>query len=119
MPHGRLPQLDPFLKTLNDNDVTGAVLLNTIDAATLRDDCGVNSLGQRGAVIHCINKLRKQSVLHAAQNAPIDLQTPLQPPLQSPLPVTSTAVNPSTEAVEVVGEHVRSGEIQVQDSHGE
>ena len=116
MPHGRLPLLEPFLKTLNDNDVNGAILLTTIDSGALRDDCGVVSLGVRGSIIHCIVKLRRQSTRYNSQHEPLRLQTPLSLSAHAP-----PAIQPEEVVVvstENIGEHVRSGEVQVQDSQG-
>ncbi|KAM3417631.1 Transcriptional regulator ATRX-like protein [Cercospora zeina] len=103
MPNGRLPALTSFAQKLEENDVCGAVLFDGVDTSFLREDCGIRSLGQRCAIIHCIRKLRLSSAGYAAQNeAPVP-QTPVSvaatpstiPGLQqepaSPVPVFDSA----------------------------
>ena len=113
LPHGRLPPLDPFLKTLNENDVSGAVLLTIIDSSALRDDCGITSLGVRSAVIYCIVQLRRESAKYSIEYDGQRLQTPSSLPVRAlpSAPAQQEAAVPSTE-------NVRSGEIQVQDASG-
>ncbi|KAK3710560.1 hypothetical protein LTR37_010187 [Vermiconidia calcicola] len=116
LPHGRLPPLEQFLTALQENDVDGATLLTNIDNATLKDDCGVKSLGVRGTINRCISKLRRESAAYNTAEgqqppAPFSLPTEAQPILP-PTPKTDSPLN------EAVGEHIRSGEIQVQDAHG-
>ena len=117
MPHGRLPPLAPFLNALHGNDVSGAILLTTVDANSLREDFGLTSLGVRGTVIRCITKLRRHSVVYASENDLPYPQTPSSLQLRA-LPPTPTPQEAEIPSTEPVGEHVRPGEIQVQDAQG-
>lgn len=109
----RLPELDAFLQSLEENDVNGDILLNAVDTATLREDLGVRSLGARTAVIHCIRKLKALS--DARQNgAP-------EPAPQTPnsiVGLTNQISDPEPVPVPSPGENIRPGETQVQDGRG-
>ncbi|TKA74276.1 hypothetical protein B0A55_06201 [Friedmanniomyces simplex] len=118
-PTAQLPHLDSFLRTLADSEVDGPSLLDDVDAPALRDDFGITSFRIRGTILHCIRKLRERSEAHCAQVGVLRPETPASlnfvPQLASaPDTPTNTSALPSTET----GEHVRSGEVQVQDSHG-
>ncbi|KAK5742611.1 hypothetical protein LTR17_003142 [Elasticomyces elasticus] len=119
-PTAQLPVLEPFLQQLADNDVDGASLLDVVDKKVLQDDFGINSMRVRGTILHCVNKLKLRSAAHRAQVGLSRPETPVSlsyiPHLASSAPDTPTPVNaiPSTET----GEHVRSGEYEVQDKQG-
>ncbi|KAK5711856.1 hypothetical protein LTR15_012200 [Elasticomyces elasticus] len=120
-PTAELPQLEPFLQKLAENDVDGASLLDsTVDKESLRDDFGIKSMRVRGTILHCVNKLKLRSAAHRAQVGLSRPETPVSlsyiPHLASSALDTPTPVNavPSTET----GEHVRSGEFEVQDKQG-
>ncbi|KAK5166237.1 uncharacterized protein LTR77_008498 [Saxophila tyrrhenica] len=61
VPRGKLPDMEPFLAALEENQVEGYTLLNDLTSETLRDDCGVRVLGHRSMVMRCITKLRRES----------------------------------------------------------
>ncbi|PIA91404.1 Transcriptional regulator ATRX [Cercospora beticola] len=77
MPNARLPDLDSFAQKLEENDVCGAVLFDGVDLGFLREDCGIRSLGQRSAIVHCIRKLKTWSRSYPkGDEAPVP-QTPV------------------------------------------
>ncbi|KAK3641847.1 hypothetical protein LTR56_000005 [Elasticomyces elasticus] len=122
-PTAQLPVLEPFLQKLAENDVDGASLLDsTVDTESLRDDFGIKSMRVRGTILHCVNKLKLRSAAHRAQVGLSRPETPVSlsyiPHLASSALDTPTPVNaiPSTEIE--TGEHVRSGEYEVQDKQG-
>lgn len=129
VPNSRLPNLEPFLQELQENDVSGSVLLTVVDSASLRNDFGVKSLGARSAVVHCIRKLAAQSAAFGikqedgvAPQTPNSIADVTVAPLQHAL--ASTLVNPPPVPVydpsgnDQSNEHARPGEIEVQDQHG-
>ena len=117
MPYGRLPHLYPFSTRLTENDVNGAILLTTVDSSTLRDEFGIPSLAVRGSVLHCIGKLRRLSRIYTAQNDPHGQQTTSSLFVQVP-PLTTGRKEAALPSTENLGEHVRPGEVQVEDAHG-
>lgn len=109
LPHPRMPEIEPFVTTLADNDVTGAVLLLSVDSSFLREDCGLRSLGIRSSVLYCIRKLQSasqgygiltQAVVATADVDEIHTQTPV------------SIADPTAEAPK------RAGEVLIEDERG-
>ncbi|KAK4548499.1 hypothetical protein LTR36_009409 [Oleoguttula mirabilis] len=117
-PSGQLPPLNAFVQALSENDVEGASLLDSVDIAALRQEFGISSYRHRGAIMHCIHKLRNLSQSYQSRNISLAPQTPrsmVATPLLPPVPAGSATALPSTEAV---GENTREGEVHVEDAHG-
>lgn len=115
IPNARLPDMNAFAQKIEENDVCGFMLFEEVDTGFLRDECGIKSLGQRGAIKHCIRKLRAQSATCQKEGAPrtpiSTAATPSVLPTTEQEPVLSVPIsnNPSTK---------RAGDVQVEDSSG-
>jgi transcriptional regulator ATRX len=116
-----LPPMAQFTQMLSDLDVDGPSLLDTVNAEMLRTEFGLTSVRHRGAVMHCIIKLQKQSPLYQASQAfdappqtPTSIfTTPILP--QAMLPPAETPITPQAEDIRG---NVRPGEEETQDAHG-
>ncbi|KAF7189897.1 Protein CHROMATIN REMODELING 20, partial [Pseudocercospora fuligena] len=126
MPNARLPDTDHLAAILEENDVAGSVLLSgVVDTAFLKEECGVKSLGMRSAVIHCITKLKSLAATFANQ-AEAAATAPDTPKSIAAQPQQDNAQEQQQEPVREalpsfngsVGEHVRAGELEVQDGDG-
>ncbi|KXT04850.1 hypothetical protein AC578_3486 [Pseudocercospora eumusae] len=126
MPNARLPDTDHLAVVLEENDVAGSVLLSgVVDTAFLKEECGIKSLGMRSAVIHCITKLKSLAATFenqaeaAAPDTPKSIAAQPQPQQQQ---AQEQQQQPTREALPSfngnVGEHVRAGELEVQDGNG-
>lgn len=115
IPNGRLPDMNAFAQKIEENDVCGYMLFEEVDTGFLRDECGIKSLGQRGAIKHCIRKLKAQSATYNKEGAPrtpiSTAATPSVLPTTEQEPVSSVPIfnDPSTK---------RAGDAQVEDSSG-
>lgn len=110
----QLPALPSFLEGLRANDVTGLVLLTSVGSNDLRDEFGIPSFGHRGALLYCINELRKASSAYQGKSGKRDDRNilGLAPPTgHQDAGETSAADEPASD-------RVRSGEHQVEDQHG-
>ncbi|OJD24074.1 hypothetical protein ACJ73_04571 [Blastomyces percursus] len=97
-----LPRLDlTTLETaLRENDVTGEILLTEINKATLAQDLGLKSLGQRATIFRAVEYLRKLSRKYAeySQSHKVDdhshsvTTTPQTAPRLNLLPETPNAL---------------------------
>ena len=117
MPHSRLPPLDPFLTTLQENDINGATLIAYVDSVFLQNDCGVRQFGARVAVLRCIDKLRKQSATYSNDQAPRAAQITTSGFGQSPAPASGSP-NVSPSANGNPAKRARSAEILIEDARG-
>lgn len=64
-PNSRLPDPETFAQILTFNSISGPDLLTCLNLSTLRKSCGVSRLGEASSVIHCIEKLRRQSASYS------------------------------------------------------
>lgn len=81
-----------FEKALQENDVNGEILLTEITKATLHQELGVKSLGQRTSIFNAVQQLRQQSAKyqqHLAASQPT-IQPP-PPPWSHHLPQGSSS----------------------------
>lgn len=124
MPNARLPDMHTFAHNLEENDVSGATLLNgSVDTSFLKEDCGIRSLGMRSAILHCVSKLKSESTFLGGKNlsAPSVPQTPasmhgdLQPAAE--LPAQIPVFDPIGEEANSGG-RVRGGEVEIRDERG-
>ncbi|KXT15355.1 hypothetical protein AC579_10437 [Pseudocercospora musae] len=130
MPNARLPDTDQLAVILEENDVAGSVLLSgVVDTAFLKEECGVKSLGMRSAVIHCITKLKSLAATFENQAEPVvagAATAPDTPKSIAAQPQQDQAQEQQQEPIREalpsfngnVGEHVRAGELEVQDGNG-
>lgn len=110
-----LPAQDSFLQILHAEGVDGTILLEHVGMAELRDDLGVKTMRERSSVLHCILKLRKQSPAYQrSQNHDLGDFSVVE--TSSTPPVTLTAPPPALIAH--IGENVRPGEQQIEDTQG-
>ncbi|CAK3936999.1 Transcriptional regulator ATRX [Lecanosticta acicola] len=124
LPNARLPDTNVFAHNMEENDVSGACLLNgAIDTAFLKDDCGIRSLGMRSAILHCIAKLKTQSAFLGVQKPP-ETSAPQTPASLHAFPQPQTAVSAEVPVFDPIGQSVesrkkiRSGEVGIQDERG-
>nr|POE65157.1 protein chromatin remodeling 20 [Quercus suber] len=122
-PQWNLPDSDLFSQVLRDECIDGIMLLEHIGTAELKEDLGIKNMRERTAVLHCINRLRKES--QGYLNSQAQKQTQNTPSVVT----TSRSLQPITflgEASEAqpqiiiapIGENVRPGEQQVHDMKG-
>ncbi|KAK3676339.1 hypothetical protein LTR78_003613 [Recurvomyces mirabilis] len=119
-----LPPMPTFLQSLADNEVDGASLLDAVESTTLRDDLGIRSLRDRGAIMHCIYKLRSVSLSYRGRGLSEAPGTPAS--LPGAPSFSDAAVLPPADAQLLmdfdqdmpVGHHVRENEVEVQDTRG-
>ncbi|EEH16643.2 hypothetical protein PABG_06730 [Paracoccidioides brasiliensis Pb03] len=73
-----LPRPDPktLEATLRENDVTGEVLLTEVDKATLAQDLGLRSLGQRSTIFRAVQYLQQRSRRYAEHIQPFRVGNP-------------------------------------------
>ncbi|OAX83009.1 hypothetical protein ACJ72_02640 [Emergomyces africanus] len=73
-----LPHLDPkALETaLRENDVTGEILLTEINKASLAQDLGLKSLGQRATILRAVEYLRRLSQKYAEHSQSLQVDHP-------------------------------------------
>ncbi|USW51792.1 Putative helicase, P-loop containing nucleoside triphosphate hydrolase, SNF2-like domain superfamily [Septoria linicola] len=118
MPNGRLPDMELFAQNLENNDVCGAVLFDAVDPGFLRDDCGITSLGQRSAVIHCIRRLKAISAAYASNTEIPAPRTPLSVAATPAAVAGAEQEQPSPVPVLDNSNAKRAGETEVQDISG-
>ncbi|KAF2159866.1 hypothetical protein M409DRAFT_29676 [Zasmidium cellare ATCC 36951] len=117
-PNLRLPDLDIFVQSLEENDIDGDLLLKSVDNAVLRDELEVPTFRARSAIIHCIAKLRE------ASDSPPHAATVVgsEPTPQTPNSINGlshpNASDPEPPPALTPGENVRVGEVEVQDGRG-
>lgn len=96
LPHGKLPESAPFLATLDTLEVDGYALLNHVDIGILRNDCGVRGLGVAGAVMRCVDRLRRHSRKYAAEHGlevqPLPTAVPNAESPEAAVPIPAQAV---------------------------
>ena len=55
------PEPTNFGRLIRENELWGAMILTQVNHACLKDDMGIKSIGQRGAIMHTISYLRSKS----------------------------------------------------------
>jgi SNF2 family DNA or RNA helicase len=78
LPGVNLPPPDHLTANFDSEEVTGMVLLSSVDDDFLRRRCKIAKLGPRAAVLHCINKLRAISVGYKSRDEPTIWPTPAE-----------------------------------------